>query len=139
MPVPGSRINVENLIFFVPRIKFELYFGDTVKSDTLQEPPARRLHDRLARRFYKRAGITKLNRILPPALGYERGIYTPVFADCTKGKLIFSPPGNSFLDQNFLRRNVPAHLSKSSLQLRTVVGRQSLNVCLWKEMMIDCG
>src|SRR5208282_670789 len=139
MPAPGSGIDVENLVFSIPGIEFELNLSQPIKSDAFQEASPGGFHDGLVRGFHKCAGIAEIDWILPSALGHERSIGAPVFAYRTEGKLILSPSGNTLLNQNFLRRNVSAHLSESSTQLGRVVGRQSFDIRLREEMMIDGG
>src|SRR5882724_4595215 len=137
MPTPGSGVDIENLIFLIPGIKFKLHFGDAIKPDTLQKLSPSRFNDRLDHCLHECAGIAEINRILPFALGHKRGIYAPVFAYRTERKLILSPAGNTLLNEDFIRWNVPAHLSKPSFQLWPGFGRQSFNIRLWEEMMID--
>src|SRR2546427_8055104 len=93
VPPPHARIDVENLIFTIPRILFELYFRQACVSYRLQQSHCG-LDDMW---FFNCLNVsTKLAEIhgkLPGASRHNRGDRKTIFAKSSKENCPSPPPG----------------------------------------------
>src|SRR5262249_18019069 len=136
---PGSRIDVEEFVFAIARIKFEFDFHETVVIHSAQESLSQFLEDGELNRFNKRAGASELRRMLAPVARHH-GCHTGSFSEeCEISKDLLAPAGNEILNHDFAGWKQSFSLPETSHQFFSGVRTPRFYFGCVYEMFLDSG